>query len=102
MDRTKAIFEWIFGVGSTDYELSFLASQNVGLSAEVLKARKEKEQRGLSTVDALASQFTTLPQIWRFINEQHDMYTASKLVERGRADKVNPVVSKLVRDSYGR
>jgi hypothetical protein len=101
MERTKAIFEWIFGLGNAGYELSFLASPNMGLDKDVLEARKEKERKSLQSVESLRETYTSLRDVWHFLNEKHDMYTASKLVEQGRDEQGSGETSELVRESYG-
>jgi hypothetical protein len=81
MDRSKAIFDWIFGIGG-QYELFYFASKDVGLSGEALEARRVHETKSASTVrDKLAPQFSTLPAVWGFLMEKHDLYSASKLID---------------------
>lgn len=101
MARSKAIFEWIFGLGNNGYHLNFLASQNTGLDEAVLHARKEKEQKSLEAIAVLKETYPTLEKVWSFLNEHHDLYTANKLVERGRATTISHDVSELARNSYG-
>jgi hypothetical protein len=53
MDRTKAIFDWIFGIDNprtNPYHLAYFASANVGLSDEALQARYHHEQRSAETI----------------------------------------------------
>jgi hypothetical protein len=81
MERSKAIFDWIFGIGD-QYELFYFASENVGLSSEALEARRVHETKSFRTVrDKLAPQHTTLQEVWTFLVENHDLYTASKLID---------------------
>ena len=95
MPRTRAIFEWIFGIHSSSssshpndeqqqYELYFLESPNVGLSEDAIRARKEREANSLTSVQQhLAPKLTTMQDVWRFLTQEHSLYTAHKLVERG-------------------
>ena len=101
MDRTKAIFEWIFNVDRSGYRLSFLASPNTGLDEAVLEARREKESKSLESIAVMNQRYQTLHQVWSFMNEEHGMYSASKLVERGRKNDVSHDASELARKSYG-
>jgi hypothetical protein len=111
MERSKAIFDWIFSLQSTassnngggggkskkrkrkkskinndnnanDYNLFYLASPNVGLSDEVVNARLEKEMSSLKSVQALSQQYKdSLSSVHDFLTLHHDLYTASKLVQ---------------------
>lgn len=62
MDRTQAIFDWIFGLDSTDnpnhhnaYRLYYLASPNVGLTDAAVQARKERDAKSQKTVETILS-----------------------------------------------
>jgi len=99
--RTKAIFDWIFGVGKNNgYELYYFSSKNVGLEEEALEARKEHEERSAINVSQkLAPQYQTMKEVWSFINKNHDLYTAQKLI--AGATNVDNVRSEKLKASYG-
>lgn len=102
MDRTKVIFDWIFGIGNDDYELYYLESKNVGLTAQGLEARRQHEQRGAKSVKHnLSRQFTTLKEVWGFLNHKHDLYAALKLADRARQADVSKAPSESLKESYG-
>ena len=100
MPRTEAIFEWIFGLDHGGYNLVFLQSPDKGLGKEAVAARQAKEAKSLESISSLREKFTSLEQVWKFINEQHAMYSASKLVGRARESRL-PATTKLVKESYG-
>ena len=101
MDRTKAIFDWIFGIGE-GYELYYLSSDNIGLTQEGLHARREHEANGARTVQQkLAPSHTTMQDVWAFLNQQHDLYTASKLASRARSSGISDIASSALKESYG-
>lgn len=105
MKRTKAIFDWIFGIDDNGYELFYLVSDNVGLTALGLEARRQHEAKGAKSVSQnLAPQYTTLRDVWRFLNEKHDLYTALKLADRARNAGTNQSEesrSGSLKESYG-
>ncbi|EEC47476.1 predicted protein [Phaeodactylum tricornutum CCAP 1055/1] len=104
MDRSKAIFEWIFGIDSekrAGYELYFLSSLDGDLSEEALRARQNKEAKGLSSVRKYSTKYRTLSDVWSFLNNEHDLYKASKLVERGRSNASISLATVLEKESYG-
>ena len=100
MERTKAIFDWIFGLNHSVYSLVYLASPNTGLGFDALTARQEKERSGLQSVKTLAQKHRSLKDVWLFLNQKHSLYTASKLIERSENAEFEEI-SDFVRKSYG-
>ena len=102
IERTKAIFDWVYGVENNDdapYRLYYLASENVGLSDEAIAARTAHEAKGATRVRTqLAPQHPTLRSIWHFLTHDHDLYTATKLVEGAHQIPAN---DPNLQDSYG-
>ena len=82
------------------YVLTFLESPDVGLKDDALQARSAKEAKSLATVHGFAKQYRTMLQLWSFLNQQHDLYTASKLVQGG-ASPLDAENAELVKESYG-
>jgi hypothetical protein len=98
MNRTRAIFDWIFGIPTHDtttataktttpssplYQLYYLQSPNVGLSDDAIAARRQREEASCKSVlRDLAPTYTTLSQVATFLYQHHDLYTAKKLVEK--------------------
>lgn len=121
MDRTMAIFDWIFGAtdgsGSSSpgvrrrqqgYRLFFLASPNVGLTNQAIEARKEREAQSAATVRTqLAPKYKSLTQIHHFLTHEHALYSAHSLVERGRGISSSRITNNdkgaswAVKQSYG-
>lgn len=114
MTRTAAIFDWIF-IGCTTttqtsfqrgggekYNLFFLSSLDTGLEPEAIEARIDREMESTRNVqENLSKKFTSLSSVWKFLHSEHALYTASKLVERGRGSIKDATASDLVRKSYG-
>jgi hypothetical protein len=100
MARTRAIFDWIFGVDGNSYQLYYLSSPNVGLSDDAIQARNEKEQNSLKAVEGYAQSYRSMRAIWEFLNQKHDLYTSGALVERGKTQTA-PETTDLVKKSYG-
>eukprot|EP00540_Astrosyne_radiata_P022720 CAMPEP_0116822150 /NCGR_PEP_ID=MMETSP0418-20121206/107_1 /TAXON_ID=1158023 /ORGANISM="Astrosyne radiata, Strain 13vi08-1A" /LENGTH=197 /DNA_ID=CAMNT_0004450229 /DNA_START=222 /DNA_END=815 /DNA_ORIENTATION=- len=99
IERTKAIFDWIFSIGEEDYELYYFGSEDVGLSTEALDARRAHEAKGTKNVrEILAPRYRTMRDVWDFVMHKHDLYTASKLVEGARA---LPRENAALEASYG-
>jgi hypothetical protein len=106
MDRSKAIFDWIFSIppfpenthpvsdpptqgqhaaatGGSPYELHYLSCPDAGLlEEEALEARRVRERASLGSVRKLASQHLTMGQVWEFLHARHDLYAAPQLVAR--------------------
>lgn len=108
MDRTKAIFDWIFGMdhdrNHAPYQLSYFASKDVGLTNEALQARQDHEKRSTETIQTkLVPKYTSMKEVWMFINQNHDLYTAEKLIAAGatQVTKNNNVRNDALKASYG-
>ncbi|KAL9187301.1 hypothetical protein ACHAXT_001404 [Thalassiosira profunda] len=109
MQRSKAIFDWIFHVpaaiepaSEAPYELYYLSCNNVGLSKEALDLRKSHEARGEASVHKLAGEYTTLKGVWEFLTTKHDFYAAEKLVRRGMGETTGSSSDNLLKVSYGK
>jgi hypothetical protein len=104
MDRTKAIFDWIFGIENSNtnpYHLTYFASADVGLTEEALQARQHHEKRSAETVRTKLSQnYRTMKDVWVFMNENHDLYTATKLVA-GATKVTRDERNDALKASYG-
>ena len=96
----QAIFDWIFSIDDKGYELFYLSSPDVGLSGEDLEARRSRESNSLQSVQRLAKIHRSLAGVWSFLHQQHDLYTASKLVEHGRSAS-GYGADEAVKRSYG-
>jgi len=103
MARTKAIFDWIFGINedsSNKYELYYFSSKNVGLNESALQARKEHEdQSAINVSTKLAPKYQSMKAVWKFINENHDLYTAEKLIDI--ATETKSIRNEALEASYG-
>jgi uncharacterized SAM-binding protein YcdF (DUF218 family) len=103
MERTQKIFNWIYSIDNegSNYELYFLQSPNIGLSSEAITARKQRERQSLVHIDQLVKDKTTLQQVYQFLTNEHSLYTAQKLINRGALDVEEEVVKDNVKLSYG-
>lgn len=109
MDRTQAIFDWIFGLDENDnnnnnaYHLCYLSPPNVGLTPEAVQARKGREAASQKTVETiLAPKYQSMKAVWYFLTREHALYTAHKLVDRGHGDSgSSPQVDESIKLSYG-
>ena len=102
MPRTRAIFEWVFGVGEGErYDLEFLSTANDGLSDAEVGARVEREEKSMVNVrENLSKKYTTMRGVHEFLTRNHDLYNAEKLVERGSREAAQEV-DDTTRKSYG-
>ena len=110
MDRSSAIFDWIFGVdseaaqsqGAGPYVLAYHATPDVGLDADGVGARAEREARSARNVRTkLAPAHSSLKAIHAFLTSKHDLYTADKLVGRACALPGEGVADQNLLKSYG-
>mmetsp|Transcript_56482 Transcript_56482/g.83971 ORF Transcript_56482/g.83971 Transcript_56482/m.83971 type:complete len:346 (-) Transcript_56482:429-1466(-) len=109
MDRSKAIFDWVFSappVAMSPYRLSYMTTENIGLSEEAIESRKQHERKGAVNVKQnLSKHYTTLYDIWQFLTQNHDFYSASKLVDKAKkaeddAEQNRDETSSVLKQSY--
>jgi len=111
MNRTQVIFDWIFGLDAAalrdndnndgTYHLMYLSPPNTGLSDTAVQARKEREAKSQRTVETILSKkYRSMREVWIFLTKEHSLYSASKLVERGRGSH-DAQVDESVKASYG-
>ncbi len=99
MPRTRAIFECVFAApaappcallpasspalvppaaASRPYSLTFLTVDDVGIDAEVLAARREREAASLAAFAARAATVTCLADLHRWVFVDHGAYGVAR------------------------
>eukprot|EP00614_Pseudopedinella_elastica_P025974 CAMPEP_0172624312 /NCGR_PEP_ID=MMETSP1068-20121228/135419_1 /TAXON_ID=35684 /ORGANISM="Pseudopedinella elastica, Strain CCMP716" /LENGTH=285 /DNA_ID=CAMNT_0013433209 /DNA_START=78 /DNA_END=935 /DNA_ORIENTATION=+ len=101
MPRTKAIFEWVFGLGSCNdynenyqggYGIRFVAVADAGLSGHVLEGRRAKEAASLeSFLSGTRQRATSMKGLHAFLFGDHTAY-ASKRHEQATTGALDPAV----------
>jgi hypothetical protein len=96
MARTKAIFDWVFGLTplTIPYILAFSLVENEEIRLEPLQMRREKEAAGLQRLLPLTEQIRTLPHLHRFLFTEHDVYAVDRL------DQPCPTMPDTMREMY--
>jgi hypothetical protein len=70
------------------------------LPEEALQARRTHKEKSTQTIRTkLAPKYQTLPDLWKFTNQNHDLYTADKLI--AGAMQVASVRNDALKASYG-
>ena len=85
--RTKAIFDWVYGAAGAEpsgaYELSYLGTEDTGLTPAEVSARKAREDASTrNVVSSLAPGHQKLSSVREFLTTRHDLYSAKGLVAR--------------------
>ena len=85
--RTKAIFDWVYGAAGAEpsgaYELSYLGTEDTGLTPAEVSARKAREDTSTrNVVSSLAPGHQKLSSVREFLTTRHDLYSAKGLVAR--------------------
>jgi uncharacterized SAM-binding protein YcdF (DUF218 family) len=76
MPRSRAIFEWIYGMEPSKYMLQFEAMPNDGLSGPLLQRRRDKEASALSSLQYVMQRIRDLEALHRWMYTEHNAYTA--------------------------
>lgn len=84
MARTRAIFDWVFGVqfegiGVGDRHrtnsIEYIESENLGMSDEMINARQSKEMQSLDKLrDETIPRYNTMEKVSSFLLQQHQAY----------------------------
>ena len=72
--RTRAIFNWVYGLSDGSFDLAFEEVPNVGIDADSLHARIERERKGLQAMERPMRQITTLEHMHQWLFFEHDAY----------------------------
>lgn len=82
MERTEAIFRWVFGLApDRGYELHFDTVPDIGMPAADLAYRKSREKRSLEGIYELSIQIRTVAEFHQFLFTQHNAYSAAGSVK---------------------
>ena len=80
MPRTRAIFEWVYGLpspGNHVYELYFEAVPDEGMDEELLKIKIKREEERLEHVLRLQEEIRTFQQFHQWLFTVHGAYAAA-------------------------
>ena len=93
MDRTKAAFEWIFGLSPPQikYILDFEIVPDLGLTPTALVDRKKREKNSLKKLQETRAKITSLDQFQTWLYTEHAAYAVTGKLEK---------ISGRILDSY--
>jgi hypothetical protein len=77
MPRTKAIFEWVFGMEPRCCQVEFEAVPDAGIDAESLRFREAKERNALEAFEPVRARIRTLAELNRWFFVEHKAYSAA-------------------------
>lgn len=83
MERTKAIFEWVFAMDGGQYQLHFVQTENTGMSEDQVRARVDKEISSLQTLrNTTMSRVTSLQELVNFLLINHTAYNVKGVIDK--------------------
>ena len=74
MPRTRAIFDWIFGLSISNYALEYETVADTGIDKESLDARIAKEREGLLEIPDLRSSISNMKELHEWLFSEHSAY----------------------------
>jgi DUF218 domain len=80
--RTKAIFDWVFGLGKEKYELRYEATPNEGLTGDLLQRRRAKEAASLEALQHMIENIQDFRCLHQWIQTEHRAYSAEGWIGR--------------------
>lgn len=82
MPKSKAIFEWVFGMSEVKFDLDFCVTKDVGMDTHQCMARVEKERKGLATLrQSTEPHVDTMAKLADFVFKEHAAYNAKSVLE---------------------
>jgi len=81
MPRSRAIFEKVFALEPSDYELEFAESENLGLTPAAVASRVARELKSLASWQRNAEQWKTISDFSSWLWTQHDAYSGRGLLK---------------------
>jgi hypothetical protein len=85
MPRSRAIFQWVFGLDSRKYQLDFEESPDTGITPEALQFRREKEAQALAGLTAVRARIPSLRELHEWLFTDHQAYSAAGRWKQERA-----------------
>jgi len=88
MPRSKAIFEWIFGLNNSfpkPYKLYFESVSDKKINSKIIIPRIEKEQRSLQKLFETKKNITNLKQLHQWLFREHGAYTLKFFSDKNSA-----------------
>lgn len=90
MPRTRAIFEWVFSLGSEKFDIDYCVTPDVGLDAAMSSARVEKERNSLIALqEKTIPRIKTLGELSHFLFVEHAAYNSRAVISSSQAADVN-------------
>jgi hypothetical protein len=82
MPRSRAIFEWVFGLGRDTYDLRFEATTDDGLDPILLHRRRAKEAAALHSLRPVMDRIRDTDTLHRWMYTEHNAYTPQGWISR--------------------
>ncbi|HYP07631.1 MAG TPA: YdcF family protein [Bryobacteraceae bacterium] len=82
MPRSRAIFEWVFGLTPERYAMRFEATADDGLLPELVERRRQREAASLRALTRVIERVRDLPTFHRWFYTEHNAYTATGWTSR--------------------
>ena len=95
MARTRAAFEWVWGLTPHgEVDMRFVSTEDAGISETTLRARAEREAESAAALRANAAKITTLADFNEWLFTTHKCYAAARQHEIGVFDEVSSEAMK--------
>ena len=85
--RLKKIYNWIFNLGKSKYNLKFVTAPNNGIKENILLARKNKEKNDIERIKKLEEKIQNKNELLSWLFSKHAGYSIG--LEADKIDKKN-------------
>ena len=80
MPRSKAIFDWVYNLSETKYNLFYYRVSDKGIDESIINDRKAREKQSLQNVIKLSTEITTINQLHQWLFTKHNAYNNQPII----------------------
>ena len=81
MARSKAIFDWIYGLSSIKYNLFYYKVSDKGIDTDIIDSRKQREEKSLQNVIKLSKRVKSIEGLHKWLFTEHNAYNNEPIIK---------------------
>ena len=77
LERSKLIFEWIYSLDNTKYNLNFIGVSDKGLDTNIINSRRIREKNSIINLKKVISKINNLESFHIWFHNEHNCYNCN-------------------------
>ena len=77
LERSKLIFEWIYSLDNTKYNLNFIGVSDKGLDTNIINSRRIREKNSIINLKKVISKINNLEELHIWFHNEHNCYNCN-------------------------